>query len=173
MKSRIPIEVVVAVLAAISCLVAFIPGFAIPVWALFIGWAWYFALGATPSVMKTIYFSILPGAILAATCIWLNDLFGVSMSSLWAVMLSVLITVFFLMLFLKIPGTNGLVGFNAYSTIFAVFYGGFSPHSGELKTDIIIALIYGVVGLCLGPLFGYFSVYFTFPQKDKDKNDKK
>lgn len=53
MKSGIPIELVVPVLAALSCLLMKVGG-GIPVWAVFLGWAWYFAMGATPSILKKI-----------------------------------------------------------------------------------------------------------------------
>ncbi|MGI5473650.1 DUF1097 domain-containing protein [Escherichia coli] len=45
-----------------SCLASW-PGINIPVWAIFIGWAWYYALGATPDILKKIYASLLPGWI--------------------------------------------------------------------------------------------------------------
>jgi hypothetical protein len=169
MKSRIPIECVVAVLAAISCLISW-PGIGLPVWALFIGWAWYFALGATPKVLKSIYISTIPGAILAFLCIWLINILTNYTGLMLAMMISVLITVFLLMLVLKMPGTNSLPAFNAYSTIFAVFYGGFFPKVGVFSSDLIKALLWGIIGNFLGPVFGYLSIYFTFPVDIKKDN---
>ncbi|MFL0194029.1 DUF1097 domain-containing protein [Clostridium sp. WILCCON 0269] len=167
MKAKIPIEIVVAVLAALSCLVS-LPGLGFPVWALFIGWAWYFALGATPSTMKSIYPSMLPGALLAVLCIFLINGFGKSMPSMPAMMIAVLITVFLLMVCLKIPYTNcSLSAFNAYSTTFAVFYGGFFPKTGVASHDILMALVWALIGNGLGPIFGYLSIVFTMPAKDE------
>ncbi|WP_368488877.1 DUF1097 domain-containing protein [Clostridium sp. BJN0013] len=167
MKAKIPIEIVVAVLAALSCLVS-LPGLGFPVWALFIGWAWYFALGATPSTMKSIYPSMLPGALLAVLCIFLINDFGKIMPSMPAMMIAVLITVFLLMICLRIPYTNcSLSAFNAYSTTFAVFYGGFFPKMGVQSYDILMALVWALIGNALGPIFGYLSIVFTMPAKDK------
>lgn len=167
MKTRIPIELVVAVLATLSCLVAW-PGLGLPVWALFIGWAWYFALGATPATFKTIYPSMLPGAILAAICIWLIDIFMKVLPLMPSMMLAVFITVLLLMLALRIPFTScSLAAFNAYSSVFAVFYGGFFPKTGDFGHDLMYALFWAVIGNMLGPVFGFFSVYFTFPKKQE------
>lgn len=165
MKTKIPIDVVVALLAGVSCLAA-LPGLGFPVWAIFIGWAWYFALGATPAAMKQIYPSILPGAVLAALCIFLINMFAKSMAVMPAMIIAVVITVFLLMLALRIKCFNcSLSGFNAYSSVFATFYGGFFPQTGEPGHDIIFAMLWAMIGNALGPIFGYLSVYFTFPQK--------
>ena len=74
MRPRIPIEIVVGVLGGLSCIVT-ISGLGLPVWALFIGWAWYFALGAQPSAFKKIVPAVFPGALLAALCLWLMEAF--------------------------------------------------------------------------------------------------
>ena len=113
MKARMSIDVAVALLAGVSCLVSW-PGLDFPVWALFLGWAWYFALGATTSTMKQIYPSIFPGAILAAFCIWLIALLSNVVHPMLALIVPVIITVYLLMLALKIHLTScSLVGFNA------------------------------------------------------------
>ncbi len=154
---KLPIEVVVALLAGLSCLVAW-PSLGIPVWALFIGWAWYFALGATPAVMKSIYLSMIPGSLLAVVCIALINFLSSYMVGMAAMILSVVITVYALMQLLKIPFFNcSLVGFNSFSTIFAVYYGGFYPHDGT-QVDLLMALLWGVIGNALGPVFGYLSI---------------
>lgn len=166
MKTRIPIELTVAVLAALSCLVAW-PGLGLPVWALFIGWAWYFALGATPAALKTIYPSMVAGTVLAAICIWMIDLLMKSLPMMPSMILAVFFTVLLLMLALKIPFANcSLAAFNAYSSVFAVYYGGFFPKSGDFGHDLIYALLWAAVGNMLGPVFGFLSVCFTFPKKE-------
>ena len=76
-----------------------------------------------------------------------------------AMIIAVIITVYALMLAIKIPLMNcSLVAFNAYSTIFAVYFGGFYPNTGDFKSDVLKALLWGVIGNALGPLFGYLSV---------------
>lgn len=168
-KSLIPIEVVVPVLAAISCLVA-LPQLGLPVWALFIGWAWYFALGANPAVLKKVYPSMIPGALLAAICIWLINVFMKFMSLMPAMMLAVLITVFLLMCVLRVPLTScGLAAFNGYSCVFAAYYGGFFPQTGSPGRDILMALLWSLAANFIGPLFGYLSIFFTFPGQKKEE----
>lgn len=155
---KLPIEIVVALLAGASCLAAW-PGLDIPVWALFIGWAWYFALGAVPGVMKNIYPSIIPGALLAALAIVLINFLSSLMPVMAAMIITVICTVYALMLAIKIPLMNcSLAAFNAYSTVFAVYYGGFYPQDGDFRSSVLLALLWGVVGNALGPLFGYLSV---------------
>lgn len=161
-----------AVLAAVSCLVA-LPQLGLPVWALFIGWAWYFALGSNPSVFKSVYPAMIPGALLAAACIWLINVFAGFMPAMPAMMLAVLITVFLLMCVLRVPLTScGLAGFNGYSCVFAAYYGGFFPQSGALGHDILMALIFSLVANFIGPVFGYLSIFFTFSSQKEEKQAK-
>ncbi|HZK01803.1 MAG TPA: DUF1097 domain-containing protein [Anaerovoracaceae bacterium] len=165
MKTRIPIEIVVGVLAAISCLVT-LPGLGLPVWALFIGWAWYFSLGATPSVFKVCYPPVFTGALLAALCLWLiNVLANIGMGGMPGTMFSVGLTVFLLMMTLKIPLTSAsLPAFNAYSSVFALMYIGGFP---DLPIGPILSCtLWAMIGNFLGPIFGYFSIKLTFPVAD-------
>lgn len=103
MKKIGVLDISVAVLAALSCLLMVIN---IPVWALFIGWAWYFVLGATPDLIKKGILPMLTGSVLAIGAFLLINVFALFMPALAATMLSVLITVFLLMLSLKIPALN-------------------------------------------------------------------
>lgn len=171
MKSRIPIELVVGVLAAISCLVT-LPGLGLPVWALFIGWAWYFSLGATPSVFKKCYPPVFTGALLAAFCLWLiGALDGIGMGGIVGTMISVGLTVFLLMMTLKIPLTSAsLPAFNAYSSVFALMYIGGFP---DLPIGPILSCtLWAMIGNFLGPVFGYLSIKLTFPVSEHNDSDK-
>lgn len=167
MKSRIPIELTVPVLAALSCLLMLV-GVGIPVWAVFIGWAWYFALGATPAAFKQIYPVIIPGAVLAGLCFWLIGFFPqFGITGMAATMLAVLITVILLMLMLRIPATSAsLPAFNAYSTVFALYAipNGF-PDLGI--SPILSCVIWAIIANALGPIFGYLSIALTFPKKEE------
>lgn len=167
MKSRIPIELVVGILAGISCLVT-LPGLGIPLWALFIGWAWYFALGATPEAFKKIYPPIFTGALLAALCLWMiGFLANIGIGGMPGTMIAVAVTVFLLMMTLRIPLTSAsLPAFNAYSSVFALMYIGSFP---ELSIGPILSCtLWAMLGNFLGPVFGYLSVALTFPVKIKE-----
>lgn len=165
MKTRIPIEVVVGVLGGVSCLVT-ISGLGLPVWALFIGWAWYFALGATPDAFKKIVPAVFPGALLASLCIWMMGFltkFGfVGMPNM---VVCVAITVFLLMCSLRIPMFSAsLPAFNAYSSVFALSAIGSYP---ELAIGPILSCaLWALIGNLLGPVFGYLSIALTFPYED-------
>lgn len=166
MKPRIPIEVVVGVLGGISCLVT-ISGLGLPVWALFIGWAWYFALGAVPSAFKQIVPAVFPGALLAAACIWLMDVFdGLGFTGMPNMIVFVALTVFLLMCSLRIPiFSASLPAFNAYSSMFALYAIGSFP---DLPCGPILSCcLWAVIGNLLGPVFGWLSIVLQFPKKEE------
>ncbi|HWQ79315.1 MAG TPA: DUF1097 domain-containing protein [Anaerovoracaceae bacterium] len=149
----------VAILAGISC-IGFVIG--LPIWALFIGWAWYFTLGATKAGFKEATPPMLAGSLLAVLAIVLIDVFAGFMPFLGAMMLSVLITVFLLMLTLKIPGFGcSLASFNAYSCMFAGYYAGTFPTQEQYAMGLVYAVIWITGANFLGLIFGYLSVYFA------------
>lgn len=169
MKPRIPIEIVVAVLAGISCLVTLQAVGGFPVWALFIGWAWYFALGATPAAFKQIIPAIFPGAILAGLCIW--AWLGLFNGSFLGMVITVIISVLLLMYSLKIPACSAsLPAFNAYSSVFAFFTicsnaGSFPLGATSLLGTILAVMLWCIIANALGPVFGWLSIVGQFPKK--------
>ncbi|HFV8881373.1 TPA: DUF1097 domain-containing protein [Escherichia coli] len=154
---KLPMNLTIALLAGLSCLASW-PGINIPVWAIFIGWAWYYALGATPDILKKIYASLLPGIATSVLCIAaINYMISLHISAMLAIIISVIITVYVLLLLLQMPCMNSsLPAFNAYSTVFAVYYGGFYPDTDG--PDISLAVLWAATGLCTGPLLGYISI---------------
>jgi hypothetical protein len=162
MKFRIEkLDVSVALLAGASCLLMYMD---IPVWAVFIGWAWYFSLGATPDLIGKSIPSAVCGAVLAVAAYLLidvmNGLITEKHPELWivAVIIPVILTVFLLMLTLKIPGLNvSLVSFNAYSCFFVGFAAGtYMPIPG-FETHVN-AIIWVTGGNIVGLLFGWASI---------------
>ena len=89
------LDVAVAVLAGLTCLTM---KFGLPVWALFIGWAWYFALGTKSIAFKQAIPALFLGYLLAAIAIIIYTASGHQMIVL---MIAVGITVFLLMLSIK------------------------------------------------------------------------
>lgn len=145
----------VAILAAISCLFMYIN---VPVWGLFVGWAWYFALGASPDLIKKGILPILSGSILAVVAFLLIGVFSKGMPAMAATILSVFITVFLLMLTLKIPVLNiSLISFNAYSCMF-VGYGAGSYLPVEGMPSLLNALIWIAGANFIGLIFGWLSI---------------
>lgn len=164
MKARIPIEVVVGILGGLSCLVT-ISGLGLPVWALFIGWAWYFALGATPDAFKKIVPAVFPGALLATLCIWLMGALGnLGFTGMPNMIVCVAVTVFLLMCALRIPVFScSLAAFNAYSSVFALYAIGSYP---DLMCGALLSCcLWSIIGNLLGPVFGWLSIVLQFPKK--------
>lgn len=165
MKPRIPIEVVVGVLGGLSCLVT-ISGLGLPVWALFIGWAWYFALGATPDAFKKIVPAVFPGALLAAFCIWLMGALETAgiIAGMPNMIICVTLTVFLLMCSLRIPVFSAsLPAFNAYSSVFALSAIGAYP---DLAIGPVLSCcLWAIIGNLLGPVFGWLSIVLQFPRE--------
>lgn len=152
------IDFSVAILGALACVFITIQ---VPVWAIFVGWAWYFALGATPDLIKTSILPMLLGAVLAVLAFLLIDWFGGMMPSLVALALAVFITVFLLMLGLKIPACGvSLVAFNAYSCIF-VGYGAGAYMAIPGMPTLLNAVLWISGANVIGLVFGYLSVKVT------------
>ena len=149
----------VAILAAISCLLMTMQ---IPVWALFIGWAWYFALGATPDLIKKGILPMITGSVLAFVAFILIDVFtSIGLPGLLPTIVSVLVTVFLLMLTLKVPVLNiSLISFNAYSCIFVGFGAGAYMSIAGLH-PYINAFIWITGANFLGLVFGWLSIIAT------------
>ena len=158
MKKVEALDVSVAVLAAISCLFIYIK---VPVWAVFIGWAWYFNLGAAPELIKKGILPMITGSILAALAFVLINVFIGFMPSMAATMLSVLITVFLLMMSFKIPCLNiSLMSFNAYSCMF-IGYGAGSYMVINGIPPLLNAAIWITGANFIGVIFGWLSIKFT------------
>lgn len=158
MKKIGALDISVALLAGVSCLFMYI---SVPVWAIFIGWAWYFNLGATPDLIKKAILPMLAGSALAVVAFVLIDVFGGFMPSMAAVILAVVITVFLLMLTLKVPVLNiSLASFNAYSCMFVGYAAGAYMAIDGMPT-YLNAVIWITGANFLGLLFGWASIVLT------------
>lgn len=150
------LDLSVAILAGVSCLVTLV-GF--PVWALFIGWAWYFALASGSAPFKAAIPPMFAGSLLAVAAIVVIDLLAPGLGVLLSMIISVVITVFLLMLTLKLPGFGAsLVSFNAYSCMFAGYYAGSFPAQGSYFAGFIVAIVWITGANFLGLVFGWASI---------------
>ena len=158
MKKLTSLDFSVAILAGVSCLFMYID---VPVWALFVGWAWYFALGSKPELIGKSIPPLIAGSVLAAAAFELIDLFGKFMPSMPATIIAVVITVFLLMLTLKIPAMSlSLISFNAYSCLFVGYANGTYMHFDGIPA-LLNAAIYIALANFIGGLFGYISIKIT------------
>ncbi|MDO4845005.1 MAG: DUF1097 domain-containing protein [Oscillospiraceae bacterium] len=156
MKKITRLDIVVALLAGLSCFFMAIPSVNFPVWALFIGWAWYFAEGAQPKAFRRAIPPMLYGYACAAISAIVFAAFGFQ---LYVLALIVAITVFAIMLSTKANVFSmSLASFNAFSCMFAGYYAGNFPAladggAADWKNALIAALwiaFANVVGLCFG-----------------------
>ena len=150
------LDVTVAVLAGLTVLTM---KFNFDVWALFIGWAWYFALGAKVSIFKKAIPALFVGYILAGIAVLVYAAAGFNFYVLIA---AVAVTVFLLMLSIKVPILScSLASFNAYSCMFVGYYAGDFPKVKTAALDlnnIIIAILWIALANIVGILCGWISV---------------
>ncbi len=150
------LDFAVAILAGFTCLTML---FDLPVWALFIGWAWYFALGAKTFAFKQAIPALFVGYLLAAISI---IIYAASDYQMIALMISVAVTVFILMLSIKTSIFScSLASFNAYSCMFAGYYAGNFPKVASSSFDlnnIVISILWIALANIVGLLCGYISV---------------
>lgn len=147
--------------AILAIFTVFLLPLKIPVWALFIGWTWYFAMGANPTAFKKAIPALFVGYILAAVSI---IVFAASGFNIYALAGAVGITVFILMLSLKISVfSSSLASFNAYSCMFAGYYAGNFPKieaGGTLDiNNIVICILWIALANFLGLICGLISVW--------------
>ena len=145
-------DFVVAGVSALACL-GTLAG--MPVWALFIGWAWYLAIGANKTAIREGSVTCVVAAVLALTAVALTDAFASLMPGLQASMLAVFLMIMVLMVALKLPYIkHSLVGFNSFSCIFAGYYLGAFPAQPEYMANLAVAFFYitgaNILGLFVG-----------------------
>lgn len=155
------LDISVTLLAGVACLLYFIHPNA-PVWSLFIGWAWYFALGSKPENIKKSIPHILIGASLAIVAfVMINLLNSLGMNNTISICISVMVTVFILMMTLKIEKFSiSLISFNAYSCVFVGFSYGAYPIIEKLPEYLNVVLMVSGFSF-IGVLFGYISIKLT------------
>lgn len=151
------LDYVVAMMSGLVCFGLLIK---IPVWALFIGWTWYFVLGGTPEAIKKAIPAMIVGYILGMISI---VVYAASNQNIFAMVGIMIITVFIMMLSLKIPFFScSLASFNAYSCLFAGYYSGSFPAMQNSMiydiNNVIVAVLWIAMTNVLGLFCGYLSI---------------
>jgi len=161
-------DFVVAGVSALACL-GTLAG--MPVWALFIGWAWYLAIGANKTAIKEGSVTCVAAAIMALTAVVLTDAFASFLPALSASMLAVFLMILVLMIALKLPYIkHSLVGFNSFSCIFAGYYLGAFPAQPDYLANIAVAFVYITGANILGLFVGWASQQlsgFSFRRREE------
>ncbi|SDG84648.1 Protein of unknown function [Selenomonas sp. WCT3] len=145
-------DVIIAGLSALAGLGALLH---LPVWAIFIGWAWYIALGNKKSAIRDGGVTAVMAAVLALSAIVLTDALQSFMQPMAASMAAVFVAILLLMIFLKLPVfTSSLVAFNSFSCIFAGYYLQAFPVQESYFLSLLVAFVWitgaNVLGLLLG-----------------------
>lgn len=166
-KYKVPIEVTIAYLAALSLLTT-LPPLGLPVWATFVTWAGYFAPGADKKAFKEIWKAVPLSGVFGWLAVVgfdyaIKTMRGVH--SIIPVMLVEFVDVLVLMYIISQFKFIGAAAFFASPSYFGTYYGGFYPKSGDLLVDATLALVWQCVANLLGPIFGFLSIYLSFPEK--------
>lgn len=176
---RVPLWLAVGITVVVSLPFGlFLGKYNIALWAAFIVWAEYFALGATPKAFKYILVAYPVGAFSMAVFAFVNNYFTVKLK--WngnfsvAVWLFILVSIaVYIMRFSEIFDKGSLPYFNGLSVYLAFYFTGLKPGmgAGPLTSnpflDPWILWIWVVLAAVLGSVLGWFNVLITFPVKVK------
>ncbi len=145
-------DIIIAGLSALAGLGALLQ---LPVWAIFIGWAWYIALGARKRVIWDAGITAVMAAGLALSAVVATDVLQNVMAPVPASMTAVFFAILLLMVLMKLPlFTSSLVAFNSFSCIFAGYYLQAFPVQESYPASLLTAFLWitgaNVLGLLLG-----------------------
>ena len=157
----------------------------LPIWASFIVWAEYFALGAKASALKTIvpayFLGVVAATIIMVAYMLLSTQLGqgtiVSVGD-WSMTYdnaALFITAFvgfcifiYLMKYVPVTQTGSLPYFNGISMMLAVFFTGAFVKAAPADIDPnllpVVAGIGALLAGALGAFLGWFNVTITFPR---------
>jgi len=141
-------------------------------WCSFIVWAEYFALGAKPSVAKTILPSFAYSAAFTGVTLFLIPYFSFLPSLFVPGDLSVMLVLFagvalmvWTMKFSKTFQAGSLPFFNGISMVLAIYFTGSFPQLGGAAIAPLVAAVWAIVMAAFGVLLGIFNVWLTFPKE--------
>jgi len=156
----------------------------LPIWASFIVWAEYFALGAKPKALVTIvpafFLGVVAAAIIMVSYMLLSTQFGtgnVVTYGDWAFTYdnaALFIAAFvgfciavWLMKYVPVLQTGSLPYFNGISMMLAVFFTGAFVKAAPADLDPnllpVVAAVGALLAGALGAFLGWFNVTITFP----------
>ncbi|MGQ4893828.1 MAG: DUF1097 family protein [Candidatus Njordarchaeia archaeon] len=174
-KETIPLPIAISIVVVFSLLIPILSGIInFPLWACFIVWAEYFALGAKPEGIKY----IIPAYSVGALLTWVSAVMwtalmaaGIEMWTsiglslfIWMVPVGYLAT--HIPLFMK----GSLPLFNGVSMYLAIYFTASVP-SLFLPDPFLLchgALLITVITSLIGSFFGWINVVITFPKEVKE-----
>jgi len=178
-KNTLPLWLAVAITVCVSLPFGIWLGdYNLPIWASFIVWAEYFAMGATPSALKTIVPAYILGVLVAAIIMTAYMLLGKAMGDVkiyTATDLALFISCFvgfcifiYAMKFFPVTQAGTLPFFNGISMGLAVFFTGafVKPFGANLDPNLLpaVAAVGAILAGLLGAFLGWFNVVILFPR---------
>jgi hypothetical protein len=174
---RVPLWLAVAITVVVSLPFGLYLGkYNIALWAAFIAWAEYFALGGTPKAFKYILITFPIGALFMAIFAIINNYCVISLK--WNSNLSVAVWLFvlvaicvYVMKYHEIFNAGTLPYFNGLSVYLAFYFlgvkagAGGGPLTGNPYVDPWIWLVWAILAAVLGSVLGWFNILITFPKK--------
>lgn len=191
-RETIPLWLAVAITVCLSLPFSiWLGSWGLPIWASFIVWAEYFALGAKPSALLTIIPAYIAGVIVAeilmTAWVWTSAQVGTGtlltigdwqMTYADAVLFGVCFIGFsvfvYAMKFWKTLQDGSLPYFNGISIGLAVFFTGafLKPFGADLDPNLgpSAAAVGAIAAGLLGAFLGWFNVTITFPRPVHHEN---
>lgn len=181
-KNTIPLWLAVAITVTLSLPFGLWFGvWCVPLWAAFVVWAEYFALGAKPEVLKIMVPAYILGAIGATIVLVFSLLVGKVVTTqlvaagdlAWMIgMFVAFCPVIYAMKYLPVTGgPGGLPFFNGISMGLATFFVGlYATYGGiTISADFnyllpLVTVIPAILAGLLGAFLGWFNVVILFPR---------
>ena len=176
-KETVPLWLAVAITVVVSLPFGlWLGNWNLPIWASFIVWAEYFALGAKAEALLTIVPAYLAGVIVTAVIlvanVYVTEWLGTTkiytngdLATAITFFVGFCVAVY-IMRYWSVLQTGSLPYFNGISMILAVFFTGFEtaafPGVDAHLLPVGAAVMAGLAGL-LGAALGWFNVTITFP----------
>ncbi|MHA1596862.1 MAG: DUF1097 family protein [Candidatus Asgardarchaeia archaeon] len=169
-KETIPLPVAVGLVVVFSLVVPMVTGIAnFPLWACFIVWAEYFALGAKPDAIP---FIIIPYSV-SAVITWLSaitwEFLGAYMDATLASAISLFVwmtLVGYLSVTVPICQKGSLPLFNGVSMYLAIYFTASVPEALLTMAGLATAaLVITIATVFVGVFFGWINVVITFPKE--------
>jgi hypothetical protein len=184
-RETIPLWLAVAITVCVALPFGiWLGNYSLPIWASFIVWAEYFALGAKPAALKTIvpayFLGVVAATVIMVAYMLLSTQLGqgtiVSVGD-WSFTYdnaALFITAFvgfcifiYLMKYVPVTQTGSLPYFNGISMMLAVFFTGAFVKAAPADIDAnllpVVAGIGALLAGALGAFLGWFNVTITFP----------
>lgn len=174
-KETIPLWVAIGITVFVSVPTSLWFGkYNFALWASFIVWAEYFALGAKPAGIKLILPSFAYAAAFTGVTLFLIPFFSFLPSLVVPGDLSVMLVLgvgvaamVWTMKFSKTFQDGSLPFFNGISMVLAIYFSSSYPLLGSAAVAPLVAAGWAILMAVFGCLLGLFNIWITFPREVK------